>query len=169
MAKIVARAPRKKTGRPSESALALMHLGRDMGTAGLMFHQAIAERLGLNTTDHKCLDLLHRHENATAGDLAEWTGLTTGAATGIIDRLERAGFVRREPHPTDRRKVVVRAVCERLPEVGRLFEPLAAGMAELAGHYSEAELRVIMDYMTRVTELFRRETRRVSEEPGARG
>jgi DNA-binding MarR family transcriptional regulator len=153
-----------------DKAGALLEHGRDVGTAAIMFHQAVADRLGLNPTDHKCLDLVHRAGGATAGDLADWTELTTGAVTGVIDRLERAGFVRREEHPGDRRKVVVRVIPERLPEVGRLFASLAEAMTALCGCYSEAELRVIVDYLTRSAELFRRETRLLrSTTPDARG
>jgi DNA-binding MarR family transcriptional regulator len=145
-------------------AQALLGQGREVGTAAIMFHQAVADRLGLNPTDHKCLDLVNRAGGATAGDLADWTGLTTGAVTGLIDRLERAGFVRREDHPTDRRKVVIRVVPERLSEVGRLFRSLGEEMTDLCARYSEGELRVIVDYMTRSAELFRRETRRLRGE-----
>src|SRR6516225_8343013 len=98
------RTTRKAKGRTASktgTGPALLDQGRDVGTAAIMFHQAVADRLGLNPTDHKCLDLVHRAGGATAGDLAEWTGLTTGAITGLIDRLERAGFVRREDHPGD--------------------------------------------------------------------
>jgi len=142
-----------------QRARALLDHGRDVGTAAIMFHQAVADRLGLNPTDHKCLDLVRRAGGATAGDLADWTELTTGAVTGVIDRLERAGFVRREEHPADRRKVVVRVIPERLPEVGRLFTSLGEAMTALCGRYSEAELRVIVDYLSRAADLFRRETR----------
>lgn len=149
--------PRKK----SELAKELMQANRDMGTAALMFHQAVADRLGLNTTDHKCLDLLHKRADTTAGDLAEWTGLTTGAVTGIIDRLEQAGFVRREQHPTDRRKVVIRPVRERLAEVGALFESLAREMTKLCERHSVEEIDVIRGYMKSTADVFRSETRRL--------
>lgn len=149
--------------RSAELAARLMQKGRDVGTAALMFHQAVADRLGLNTTDHKCLDLLQSHQNATAGDLAEWTGLTTGAVTAVIDRLEKGGFVRREPHPTDRRKVIVQTVTEKLPEVCCLFSSMADAMRKLLETYSEDELKVILDYQTRSAELFRRETQRLQE------
>jgi DNA-binding MarR family transcriptional regulator len=147
--------------RKAELANELMMAGRDMGTLAIVFHQTVADRLGLNPTDHKCLDLLHRHENATAGDLAEWTGLTTGAVTGIIDRLEKHGFVRRQAHPHDRRKIIVQAVSERMPEVAALFTSLAKGMQEICTHYTQAELQVILDYFHRSAELFRRETQRL--------
>jgi len=158
---------RKSSGASANrksTAQALLEQGRDVGTAAIMFHQAVADRLGLNPTDHKCLDLVHRAGGATAGDLADWTGLTTGAVTGLIDRLERAGFVRREEHPSDRRKVVIRVVPERLPEVGRLFHSLGEGMKDLCARYSEAQLRIIVDYMSRSADLFRHETRRLRGE-----
>lgn len=157
----MARPEPPSTEKRAELARELLHLGKDMGTAGLMFHQAVADRLGLNTTDHKCLELLHRRADATAGDVAEWLGLTTGAVTGIIDRLERAGFVKREAHPSDRRKIVIRPVCEKMPEVACLFQSLAAELLKLAESYSEEELRVIMDYMTRSAQIFRDETARL--------
>ena len=136
-------------------------LGRDLGTAALVFHQTIADRLGLNPTDHKCLELLHRAQHPTAGDLAIATGLTTGAVTGVIDRLEQRGFVRREAHPTDRRKVIIRVIPERFDEMQRLFTGVATGMGELCRSFSAAELQVIKDYMSRSADLFRRETLRL--------
>lgn len=153
------------SGKPRKAELAekLLQAGREGGTAALMFHQAVADRLGLNTTDHKCLDLLQQHDQATAGDLADWTGLTTGAVTGIIDRLEKGGFVRRVPHPTDRRKIMVQTVREKLPEVCCLFGSLVESMQGLFARYSAAELEVILDYQTRCAEVFRRESQRLQE------
>src|SRR6516165_2248368 len=127
----------RTSGKKRGAARELLLRGREMGTAAIIFHQAVADCLGLNPMDHKCLGLVHDAGEATAGDLAEWTGLTTGAVTGVIDRLEQAGFVRRADHPTDRRKVVVRVVPERFPEVGRLFASLAEAMTALSGRYSE--------------------------------
>jgi len=150
-----------KRQRKSESTARLDCLGRDLGTAALVFHQTVADRLGLNPTDHKCLELLHRAPDPTAGDLADWTGLTTGAVTGVIDRLEQRGFVRREPHATDRRKVVIRVIPERFEELRKMFDSFGQGMATLCASYSQAELAVIMDYMSRSAELFRRETQRL--------
>ena len=86
---------------PAKSGLIddLQQAGRRLSLATIMFHQAVADRLGLNPTDHKCIDLLASAGSTTAGELAEATGLTTGAITGVIDRLEAAGFVRREDDP----------------------------------------------------------------------
>jgi DNA-binding MarR family transcriptional regulator len=130
----------------------LLPAGRALSAATIMFHQAVADRLGLNPTDHKCADLLFTCGPMTAGQLAELTGLTTGAITGVIDRLERGGFVRREDDPDDRRRVVVRAVPKRLREIDRLFEDLAARSTELGRHYTDAELAVVLDFMNRSRE-----------------
>jgi DNA-binding MarR family transcriptional regulator len=118
-----------------------------------MMHAAIAERLGLNITDHKAADILARSGPITAGELAELTGLTTGAVTGIIDRLERAGFARREKDPNDRRRVIVRLAMK--PEVERrvagIFGPLSQATAELASSYSSKDLELILNFMKRAT------------------
>ena len=80
---------------------------REMSTETIMFHQAVADILGLHITDHKCLDFIYRFGAMPAGRLADLTGLTTGAVTGIIDRLEKAGYVRRISDPKDRRRTIV--------------------------------------------------------------
>jgi DNA-binding MarR family transcriptional regulator len=148
----------RKRQRIADLAHPLSLLGRDVGIAAMAFHNCVAARLGLNPTDHRCVEILQNTEHATAGDLADRIGLTTGAVTAVIDRLEKAGFVRRAAHPTDRRSVVIQTVPERYQELSRLFVPLAQGMSNLCARYSEAELKVIMDYLTRSAELFRRET-----------
>ena len=80
---------------------------REISTVTILFHQAIADRLGMNVTDHKCAGILARSGPITAGELARRTGLTTGAITGVIDRLEQAGFARRARDPGDRRRVII--------------------------------------------------------------
>src|SRR5207245_7886714 len=79
-------------------------LARRHSTAVVLFHHAVAERLGLGPTDHKCLDLLRERGAITGSELAAITGLTTGAITGVVARLEQAGYVRRESDPHDGRK-----------------------------------------------------------------
>lgn len=96
--------------------LSNLELGRELSARTLMFHAAIAERVGLSATEHKALDLLSRSGSLTAGQLAEVTGLTTGAITGLIDRLEKVGFVRRERDSSDRRKVVIHPVIEKIEQ-----------------------------------------------------
>src|SRR4051794_9372852 len=82
-------------------------VGFRLSTATVLFHSAIADRLGVGVTDVKCYSILRQTGPITAGDLAERVGLTTGAITGVIDRLEQAGLVRRVRDPNDRRRVVL--------------------------------------------------------------
>src|SRR5216117_3098234 len=88
----------------AELLAALNEAARRQSTATVLFHAAVAERLGLSATDHKYADLIARQGPMTAGELADRAGLTTGAITGVLDRLERAGWVRRERDPHDRRR-----------------------------------------------------------------
>ncbi|HVZ18948.1 MAG TPA: MarR family transcriptional regulator [Terriglobales bacterium] len=143
--------------RKRNYGLELQELGRKMGIHSILFHNAVAERLGLNITDHKCLEYMIGTEGITAGELAKVTGLTTGAITGVIDRLERAGFARRQPDPHDRRKVVVVAQQARLPEIGKLFESLSRNMGHAMSNYSPREYDVVIDFMQRVNDVMREE------------
>src|SRR5712691_12922080 len=83
-------------------------LARQHSTAVVLFHHAVAERLGLGLTDHKCLDLLRERGAMAGSDLSAITGLTSGAITGVVARLERAGYLCREPDPHDGRKQILR-------------------------------------------------------------
>src|SRR5580692_1403337 len=82
-------------------------MGRELSDAIVFFHEAVASHLGMSAAEWKCLGLLREHGSSSSSRLAELSGFTTGAITGIVDRLERTGYVRREPHPTDRRSVIV--------------------------------------------------------------
>ena len=127
--------------------------GRRLSCETIIFHQSIADRLGLNVTDHKCLDFLLLDGPLTAGDLAQRTSLTTGAITSVLDRLEKAGFVQRQADPNDRRRVIVHPVVERMGQIGNLFSDLSSRMQKMAARYSPAELAVIMDFMNRSCEI----------------
>lgn len=135
----------------------LNRLTRDLSTETILLHQAIADRLGLNLTDHKCLGfLLDAGEPTTAGQLAALTGLTTGAVTGIVDRLEGAGFVRRKRDPNDRRRVTLEVNYDKVQrEVFPIFEELAKRMSAVAASYSKRDLATIMDFMERGLEISR--------------
>lgn len=142
----------RKSDRPTRIE-AVVWASRRLGTRTVLFHAAVAERLGLNATDHKCADLLWELGPLTAGKLAQLTGLTTGAMTAAIDRLERAGFVSREADPDDRRRVVVRATSERLTDVAHLFGGLAAAAQKLCARYTDEQLAVIERFMDEATEM----------------
>jgi DNA-binding MarR family transcriptional regulator len=143
---------------------------RQLSTATILFHQAIADRLGMNVTDHKCADILLRGGPITAGELARRTGLTTGAITGVIDRLERAGFVRRAKDSGDRRRVIIEPLPQRIHrEIGPLFDSMARAMAELCGRYSTEELAVIRDFAARSQKGAYEEIRKLREEGASAG
>lgn len=134
---------------------------REMSTETILFHQAIANVLGLHITDHKCLDLIYRFGAMPAGRLAELTGLTTGAVTGIIDRLENAGYVRRTNDPKDRRRTIVEPVRNKKLErkLERIFIPLHERMHRLLSSYSDSELAFLLDALTRSVELIHEESK----------
>ena len=123
---------------------------RETSALSVLFSQAVADGIGMNPTDLESLDILARHGSMTAGRLAELTGLTTGAITGLVDRLESRGYARREPHPTDRRSVIVRPLTENAErDLAPLYAAMSKAMDELISRYSDEELTVIADFMTR--------------------
>ena len=137
-----------KTKKRQELEAALNTAMRDVSGQSVLYSQAVAERLGMNSTDLECLDHILRGP-VTAGRLAELTGLTTGAITGVIDRLERIGLARRESDPDDRRKTLVRALPAVWERVAPLFEPMErSAMAVLAG-YRDEELALLLSFLTR--------------------
>jgi DNA-binding MarR family transcriptional regulator len=133
----------------------------------VLFSQAVAERVGINSSDLECLDIIVLRGTVTAGELAAATGLTTGAITGLIDRLEKAGFARRERDTEDRRRVLVRA----LPEVERRIAPLYASlqraMMALWSRYSAQELALIVDFLASSYPICCEETARLRGETAA--
>jgi DNA-binding MarR family transcriptional regulator len=128
-----------------------LDLGREISAQTVFFHEFVARKLGLNATDTRCVDLIARARGApvTAGDLGRATGLTTGAVTGILDRLEKAGMVERWRDANDRRKVVVRPIPEAAVRVGALYERLGAAMMKLASGYPTKDLELIDDFLER--------------------
>ena len=130
---------------------AIIEKRREMSTETIMFHQAVADILGLHITDHKCLDLIYRYGAMPAGRLAELTGLTTGAVTGIIDRLEGAGYVRRTDDPKDRRRIIVEPTKNKKWErkIEAIFIPLHERMRKLLSSYSDSELAFLLDVLTK--------------------
>ncbi len=121
---------------------------REVSGLGVMYSQAVAARLGVNSTDLECLDYIVTRGPITAGSLAQVTGLTTGAITGIIDRLERAGFATREADPADRRKVLVRALPAVAKRAGPLFEPMGRAAAAALSSYSNEELALLLRFLS---------------------
>jgi DNA-binding MarR family transcriptional regulator len=139
-----------------------LEVGREIGARTILFHQAIANMVGVSITDMKCLDYVDRGGDVTAGDLARLTGLTTGAITAAIDRLEKAGLARRERSERDRRKVFIRISASPATEkLGPIFDALGKDVSELASRYSTRELETIKDFCDRTIAIMRRHTEKV--------
>ena len=148
----------------SELVALLVNEIRETTTVTILFHQAIADRLGMNITDHKCAGILAGSGPITAGELARRTGLTTGAITGVIDRLERAGFARRARDPSDRRKVIIQPDPKRIErKIVPLFDSMGRAVASLYERYTAQELSLILDFATRSRAVAEEETRKLQE------
>lgn len=164
MAKI-SQGPRTRTRVVSRSGLldSLEKGFRDVSTAGIMLHQIVAERLGLHITDHKCLGLLSELGPLSAGRLAELTGLTTGAITGVLNRLERHGYARRVRNPDDRRNVNVEAlnVAAFNERMEALLGSLRKKMRALSSQFSTDEMALIDSFIRSAVAISRDETLRL--------
>jgi len=145
----------------------LDHLLRRVSAQSVLLSDAVADHVGLNSTDLECLDLLFLAGPTTAGQLAEHTGLTTGAMTAVIDRLERATLVRRSHDSTDRRRVLVEVRPQALERIQPLYDPLAAAMVRLHRGYSARELSIIVDYLSRAADISAEHVAWLSERPPA--
>jgi len=156
---------RSRPTTPLSDAEAGTLLGRDFIAAVVVFHELVGRCLGVSATDRKCLDLLSRGA-ATAGELARFTGLTTGAVTGIIDRLVKAGYAERVSDPDDRRRVLVsRKAHSRLDKIlPAIFGPLGHDMSTVTANYTKRELGVIADFLARTREVLVANTARVERE-----
>jgi DNA-binding MarR family transcriptional regulator len=124
----------------------LEHAMRRSSGLGAIFSQTVADYAGISSSDLECLDFLNLEGRVTAGRLAEVTGLTTGAITGVVDRLEKAGFVRRERDDSDRRKVFIAVVPENAAKIGKLYQHMQRAMLSEWENYSEAELRLLLRF-----------------------
>ncbi|WP_276959488.1 MarR family transcriptional regulator [Allomeiothermus silvanus] len=132
----------------------------------VIYHQALATKLGLNPTDLKCAGLLRETGPVTAGELADLMALTTGAVTGVIDRLEKAGLVERRKDPADRRRVVVQLTSDpaRLAEGEKVFSSLREATAkELTARFTDEQLQTILEFISASTRIMQQETAKLRE------
>jgi DNA-binding MarR family transcriptional regulator len=111
------------------------------------FDQAVADALGLNRTDMRCLDTIDREGSVPAGRLAEATGLTTGAITTALDRLERAGYARRVPDPADRRRVLVELTPQAGERARHFYEPHVALSEQIFQRHTQDQLELLLEFV----------------------
>lgn len=145
---------------------ALEEAGRKYSESSLLFHHAIADALGLNITDLKCLDLIRESDGLTPGQLAKSMGLTTGAVTGIVDRLEMAGYARRRRDSMDRRKISIHAQLEQISsKLNPIFTSFQQAMAsEFNNAYSDHDMALILNFVERSSHVLRSETRKIQQQ-----
>jgi DNA-binding MarR family transcriptional regulator len=121
----------------------------------------VAQRLQINSTDLRCLDIIQQHERLTAGRLAELAALTTGAVTAVLDRLERMGYARRVPDTEDRRRVLVELTEEAFHRTWEIYGPLKDEFDRVLARYTADELRLLLKMLSEGEEVGRRQLERL--------
>ena len=142
---------------------------RRVNIQGSLFGQTVAIRFGLSESDIETLEALIDMGAATAGRLADVTGLTSGAVTRVIDRLEQSGYVRRVSDPSDRRRVIVEVVPDKVSAIESALNRVGAASAEEIGRYTDAQLALITDFLTRMEQITRQEATTLREHAGDTG
>jgi DNA-binding MarR family transcriptional regulator len=140
---------------------ALMRAMRESSAQGVLFSHAVAACSGISSSDLECLDIILLSDRASAGELAKATGLTTGAMTGVLDRLEKAGFVQRQRDAADRRKVWITALPEAERQIAPLFLALAAEIDAVLSDYDTAVLKTMLEFYGRARAVLVRETEKL--------
>ena len=134
---------------------------RDYGVNLTQFRNAMSEWAGLNVTDMECLRLLFLKGIATPSELARHTGLTSGATTAMLDRLEKAGLLERRPNPDDRRGTLITPVKSGAEKAASWYESARKAQDELISSYSESELEIISDVFERFAKLWDQERQKL--------
>jgi DNA-binding MarR family transcriptional regulator len=130
-----------------------------MGSMATLHNHAVADYAGLHETDQECLDLLDWTGPITAGEIGVHLGLSSGAVTGLVDRLEAGRWVRRERDPDDRRRVIVQLSDERGAELWALYQPLAETVTAYRDDLSDRDLRIVVEFLEWANETMAEATR----------
>lgn len=146
-------------GRVKELMLAIRRFTR----SSLLLQHSIASKIGLNVTDAECIDFLMEMGPSTAGDLAKATGLTTGAITAMIDRLEKAGMVVREKDADDRRKVIVKHIMKKNNRAGAYYRAMANDVLNYLSGLPERDLKHLIVHTQTLIDIYERHTLKVRE------
>ena len=158
--------------RPDSDLRSGILLGRDFSTSLVLFQESVAMRLGLNATDHRCLEMILRRGPMTAKALSEEARLTTGAITGIVDHLEKAGYVERVENPSDRRSIIIRPLItqkEMEKKIGDAMVPYRAAISELFGKYDADQTAAIVDFLGRFVQVLKTQSSNLRDAPAPEG
>ncbi len=134
---------------------------RENNISSVLFRNAVRSKLGLNITDSECLSFLSINGVLTPKEISRYTGLTTGSTTTMLDRLEKAEFITRKPNPNDRRGALIEINPKWTETVAPLVTGVQKAQAELIANYSEAELEIIEDFMTRFANNVKEHTKKI--------
>ena len=151
-----------KSTKPDLKKRALIAV-REYGVHLALFRNAMNEWAGLNATDMECLRILFLQGIATPSELAKRTGLTSGATTAMLDRLEKAGMIERRPNPADRRGTLIAPLKSASERVAAWFESARKAQDELISSYSERELEIISDAFERFTKIWEQEREKLQK------
>ena len=133
---------------------------RDLGRRVVLYQHKIAEQLDVYNHDWTTIDMLSETGPITAGELGRRVGLTTGSVTALVDRLERAGYVKRERHPKDRRSIMIVPQYEDKSEVQHVYETLNQHMTELTNQYTAEQMETIQSFLKATTAILDNEIER---------
>jgi DNA-binding MarR family transcriptional regulator len=134
---------------------------RESGIHMVLFRNVVGERLGVNVTDMECLGLLYNKGLSTPSELARYTGLSSGATTAMLDRLERSGLIERRPNPDDRRGTLIVLVKAGADRVAPWFTSVRNAQDDLISGYSEKELAILADFFERFTKIWEEERKKL--------
>jgi len=118
----------------------------------ILFNQKVADEVGINLRDLQVIHLLQLHGPSQPRDLARWAFITTGGMTVVLDRLEKAGYVKREPNPADRRSCIVHLIPESLRKFGDAYQSKADLLAGVISQYSDRDLRMLVGFYEQLNE-----------------
>ncbi|MFJ7124939.1 MarR family winged helix-turn-helix transcriptional regulator [Streptomyces sp. NPDC098101] len=155
-----------------ESPMDGASLGHELSLRVVLFHDAVAARLGVNTTEHKVLDLIGRHPGVSPTRLAQETGLSHAAITKITNRLVELGYVRRERDPSDGRKFALAVTPEHRQSMTGLMAPLIDGMSRVTSELTESERETVGRWLTGTVTALREATTKIRthhNSPAVRG
>lgn len=141
----------------------VMMAARENNISAILFRNSIRHRVGLNITDSECLSFLAIKGIMTPKEISHYTGLTTGSTTAMLDRLEQAEFIRRKPNPDDRRGALIEIHEKWTQTVSPMVSGIQKAQSELIASYSDAELEVIADFLTRFTDNVKKHTQMIEQ------
>ena len=130
---------------------------RDYGIQMTLYRNIIFEKLGVNGTDMECLGFLLSKRISTPTELAKYTGLSSGATTAMLDRLEKGGFIERRPNPDDRRGTLIVLAKSGADRVAHWYAPVGKAQEQLISNYSEDELQLLSGFFESYAKIWEQE------------